>query len=356
MVVPCILQISYKQHTFNVQHDRAFADFFEQQQDLLTRISRLVSRDVQARDQAGIQAVLSAYEGVLFSMQLPVGLQVVIINAPQQVIGLNSQLTPDDQFYTNVLQRPDTLSISDYYTLPAMPDYTMLSYGIAISNIDGIVLGILEAKVPETLLQEYLGVKYSANLVSYILQTVLLYILLTAVLFTVLQYVQRMKKIYKQEIDYMQEYITIQDKYRDMHVYKTNINVMQVIIDVYNTCKLQAHKLGINIEFTERAKEPIFSYCQQRDLYQVLLNILQNIICQLGANATIKIMVEATNENIVFKFIDDGYYFDLSQDWGEYAELVKYKHTTYEGNIITYSLIRVIKDNVVFMEQALETT
>ncbi len=356
MVIACALQIGYKQSAIILQHDELYEDFFMQQQDLLTRIGRLLALSVQNRDQITIQSILSAYEGVMFSMQLPIGLQVVIFDAPHQVVGLNAQQTPDETFYTSILQQPTSLSLSEQYTLPLMPDYTMLSYGLGIIDIDNRVLGILEAKVPEKLLQDFLATKYIDDIYSYSLYVVALYIFATIVLILMLWRMHAIHTLYQQDIMRMQKYIQIQEQYQNMHIYKTNINVMQVILDVYDTCKLQANSDGIDLEFVSRANAPVYNYCQQVELYNTLLNILRRIINQVGKGATIKVMVECSPEKIIFKFTDDGYYYALDSEWKDCLQLVTHKHTTYEGNIINYEVAREIKDNVIFMEQALETT
>lgn len=356
MVIACISQISYKQYTLSLQHDKIYAEFFMQQQDLLTRISRLVAGSVKNRDHAGIQSILSAYEGVMFSMQLPIGLQIAFFDAPQEVVGLNAQLTPDEVYYTNILQWPLSLALSEQYALPVMPDYYMLSYGLGIVDVEGNVLGILEAKVPGTLLQEYLDNRYAENIVAYSVQLISLYFVVTVAILAIIWRMQAMQDTYRQDIRRMQKYIQIQDKYQNMHGYKTNVNIIQVMLDVYEVCKLQAHNLGVNIEFVSQTRAPIYCYCQQIELYRNLYSIMQNILAQLGVKANLKIAVEIAREQIIFKFMDDGYYYDLGKEWGDCVHLVTHKHTTYQGNVICYVLKREIKNNVVFMEQVLETT
>lgn len=345
------IHVGYKKYAYAAEHVAARQQFFVEQQDLLVRLSKLLPRLVKQREVNAINQLLTTYESVLFALQLPVNMQVVIFDAPQQAIGLLAELAPDESYYMQIMQRPQQLAYSHAYTKSAMPDYPLFNYGLGILDDSGVVLGIVEAKIPEVALQEYLDQKLPTNFYAYIFAIAIGYMLLAGLIICSYVLFMRHKARYQAKIDRLQACLTMHDKYKDMPTVYVNVNIMQIINDIYAATNVMAHALGVTLIFPHLEQRAIYCYCDQKLLVQMLTAIVKNMLVQLGSNGSLQLEIHLSKNQITFEFTDNGFYCELDEGWQDIIEYIEHVHTAYVGNKITYSIERSVRNNVISLEQ-----
>lgn len=343
------MHMACKKYAYSLQADHMRQQFFAQQEELLKRLSKLLANVVKQRDVGAVSALLSAYEGALFALQIPVNLQVAIFDAPSQVIGLLAEFAPDENYYMRIMQHPEKLAYSTTYTKSAMPDYPILNYGVGIVDERGTVVGIVEAKIPEQVLHQQMQVQ--VHFYWYICAWFIVYASVTALLITIYAHYLRRKTLHASELQLLQNCLTVQDKYQSMQVFEANVNVLQIIADVYAVTIVTARDKQIIFNVPHMHGRGIYCYTQQKLLAQTLITIVKNILQQLDPQSELTLELHLSKDHIEFVFNDNGFYNELETHWYPISDYITHTHTAYVGNTIIYSISRLVKNNVVQIEQ-----
>lgn len=359
IIIICILcasvsfaiQFGYRKHEQTAQTNRARERFFQVQEDFLFRISKVLAYSVKLREVAAINQHLAAYEEVLFTLHQPVNLQVAILDAPMQVIGLFPELAPDQNYYSQLLQDPKHLAYSHTYTKSAMPDYPLLNYGVGILDQNGTVLGVVEARIPESVLQELINSQVPGTFYREILWLAVWHVLLIATAITAIWLLNKYRSSNTKTVRRLQDFIDMQHRYTSMSDIAMNFNIMQIVGDVYAAIAIGMQRAGVEIIFPHDNTQVIYCYCQPKELVQTLTDIANNIARQLGANGRLQLEITLDNNLVNFIFTDNGFYNQLDPAWGDLKDNIQYLHTAYVGNKIVYSVPRIIKNNVISLEQ-----
>lgn len=413
-----VCSISFTLHIITVKRiytdnlSNELAKYLDQQKFLLQRLGQKLVRPIQQGDFNTVSQTINAYEEVIFSLSkqklsIPANIHLVSLDAVQQVIGgfgYRDQkiLAPDESYYSQVVEEPNSLAVSKLYIKHEMPDYPLLNLGVGITDSANNYYGHLDLKLAVESLQEFFTshelfnlkfvdnnllkpkIYYSkTNLMLYAVKFILLRLASIILLITIITWLY---KVYKQnlqlkisplqsKIDKMQKFIDLQHNY-GVPSAGNKINLQQLLDDIKALNVIAADQKQIKLVLPEyNNNHHLCFYAHKLRLVQILSGILYEIIMQVSVGGTIELKTILTDypndqQKVEFVFNDNGFYEKLqnrevvlsstdirSHGWDNIIKLIdlengllEHQHVAYVGNTIRFSLVCQAVNNVISLE------
>lgn len=358
-----------RQHDLEARLAIELEAFRLQQLTLLQSLSQQMLTPIQQNDLAKISASLRAYEDLSFIFAktftaVPVNVYFVSLTAPGLLLSgggkLDMQmLAADEDYYLRLMNNPTQINFSKTYINSAMPEYTMLHWGIGVMAED-INLGQLDVKVSlkalntyfhhkinteslfefKIILRDHLQAALMLNQTQYwsYLMLWLFFSLGTGIV--VLSIIAYGRNLYLKNVQQQQTINTLQQENHGLICQVKNyklasdtqyaygilaitqateieqlIKLQQLLQDIRAVNAEFAASKNVSIKLT--ATEHVFAfYGHKLRLMQILSGMLFEIINELSIGAVIELQFVLSNvahgmQKIIFKFIDNGFYSQL---------------------------------------------
>lgn len=366
------MQLTFAKKYYRQQVKHALNSFLTQQQDLLQKLGQQLTPMLLKQDYAGIAQILNVYEDQIYVLAkhgftVPVAIQFVSLNAPQQIINSNGALdhmviAPDDAYYMRAAAAPTRLEWSKVYTQDAMPQHKLINLGYGVQAGDKY-LGHLDAQMALTALESFLTseLKMYARLFklqfanngleaptiilqpkaywSGIMQPTLItlgvlliisgLLLIFYKLFMHIRNVAAMLMQSQQQLAELSALLSMyksilatQYKYGSLALLadhgKQLLNVQQLLHDIKAVNADLIQQRAIKLNFATQIDQGFYIQANNLSLMQILSGILYEILIQLPNGSAIDLQITVQNINrkqqkIVFKFTDNGFYTTLQE-------------------------------------------
>lgn len=167
----------------------------------------------------------------------------------------------------------------------------------------------------------------------------------------------------------------LQYRYGAMLNMETTVLVKQLLDDIYTVNAPLAAERKITLVFPEYTGNNMQFQGNNLRLMQILSGMLYEIMFLLAENSTVNLQFIVTDlqkdvQQLQFKFSDNGFYNKLgdrnvpmsyadvrSNGWNNINALIEledgvleHQHTTYSGNVITFTIVRKISQKIVNIE------
>ena len=366
-----LMNLATHKRNYNDQITSKVQQYLAQQKIILHRLGGKLIPLVKQENIADIAQNLNAYEEIIFvlarqGLAVPVSVHLVSLDAPQQIVGsfgisTPTALAPDEAYYSQVVEEPLELAISQIYIKNEMPNYSMLNLGVGIEDNSGQYYGHLDVKLAVTALHDYIAhdhalrsklfnFSFAANnslkpeitinsaaciIAGFNYVVLRLLILAIAVLIAIAAYKiytkisRQIKVLQKNEkqiqllnnrLHNLQMFIETQNKYGKLlkNVTEQNqaIELRQLLNDVKAVNSEFAMERGVSLIFPEYNSDNLRFHGNRLRLMQILSGMLHDIIWQMASMGQIELKVKLNDnqhglQKLVFSFTDNGFYNNL---------------------------------------------
>jgi len=339
LAIACVLQIATYKHNYNNDLAQQRQNFIQQQQDLMSRIARQLSYPIARQETHRVEEILLAYENVLFALDLPVVMQVVLLDAPQAIIGNADRLHADYNYYQRILANPNKIHFSDLYDSTLMPDFKMLNYGIGILDDAEEVTAVLEVTIADEKFDRIVNQVTGYSLQSYIIKVVTAYALLALFVTSVFAYFFRQQMMMRKELKMLQRTVLIGSSKEYEQKGQMHFDLFVLLSDLYAKFFSAAKDMNVSLLWPQKEK-PYYIYADRQDIMHDLSGIVANMLRNNANEGTLKLSISLEDGNVMLNAEDDAYYSSLDEEWGILSEKVEYIHQPYIGNKIKYLICK----------------